>query len=39
MSQYENPFFVTERIEPRYFCDRADELLRLTKSLTNVNGS
>ena len=32
-----NPFIVSGKIEPAYFCDRIDESARLIKSLTNGN--
>lgn len=32
-----NPFIVTGRIEPEYFCDRVTESARLIKSVTNGN--
>ncbi len=32
-----NPFIVTGRIEPEYFCDRVSESARLVKSITNGN--
>ncbi len=32
-----NPFIVTGRIEPEYFCDRVNESARLIKSITNGN--
>ena len=32
-----NPFIVSGKIEPEYFCDRIDESARLIKSLTNGN--
>lgn len=32
-----NPFIVTGKIEPRYFCDRVRESARLIKSITNGN--
>ena len=32
-----NPFIVTGRIEPEYFCDRVNESARLVKSITNGN--
>lgn len=32
-----NPFIVTGRINPEYFCDRVNESARLIKSITNGN--
>ena len=32
-----NPFIVSGKIEPEYFCDRIDESARLIKSITNGN--
>lgn len=32
-----NPFIVTGKIEPPYFCDRVQESTRLVKSITNGN--
>lgn len=32
-----NPFIVTGKIEPEYFCDRVNESARFVKSLTNGN--
>ena len=32
-----NPFIVSGKIEPEYFCDRIEESARLIKSLTNGN--
>ncbi len=32
-----NPFIVSGRIDPEYFCDRKDESARLVKSITNGN--
>lgn len=32
-----NPFIVTGKIEPEYFCDRVEESARLVKSLVNGN--
>ena len=32
-----NPFIVTGKIEPEYFCDRVQESSRLIKSITNGN--
>lgn len=32
-----NPFIVTGRIKPEYFCDRVEESARLIKSVTNGN--
>lgn len=32
-----NPFIVTGKIEPEYFCDRVSESAQLVKSLTNGN--
>lgn len=32
-----NPFIVTGKIEPEYFCDRVEESARLVKSITNGN--
>lgn len=37
MSRAKNPFVVTGRIEPDYFCDRVIESARLVKSVTNGN--
>ena len=37
MSMNKNPFIVTGRIEPMYFCDRVTESARLVKSITNGN--
>ncbi len=37
MSKNRNPFVVTGRIEPEYFCDRVSESARLVKSVTNGN--
>ncbi len=37
MSRNKNPFVVTGRIEPEYFCDRVSESARLVKSVTNGN--
>lgn len=37
MSINSNPFVVTGRIEPKYFCDRVVESARLVKSITNGN--
>lgn len=37
MSKAINPFIVTGKIEPQYFCDRVQESARLVKSITNGN--
>ena len=37
MSKEINPFIVTCKIEPQYFCDRVQESARLVKSITNGN--
>lgn len=37
MAKEINPFIVTGKIEPAYFCDRVQESVRLIKSLTNGN--
>ena len=37
MKGKKNPFIVSGKIEPEYFCDRASESARLIKSLTNGN--
>jgi Predicted ATPase (AAA+ superfamily) len=37
MAKEINPFVVTGKIEPEYFCDRVHESARLVKSLTNGN--
>ena len=37
MAKEINPFIVTGRIEPEYFCDRVEESARLVRSLTNGN--
>lgn len=37
MKGKKNPFIVSGKIEPQYFCDRASESARLIKSLTNGN--
>ena len=37
MAKEINPFIVTGKIEPEYFCDRVKESERLVKSLTNGN--
>lgn len=37
MAKEINPFIVTGKIEPAYFCDRVSESARLVKSLTNGN--
>lgn len=37
MAKRKNPFVVTGKIEPEYFCDRVTESARLVKSLTNGN--
>lgn len=37
MTKEINPFIVTGKIEPEYFCDRVKESERLVKSLTNGN--
>lgn len=35
MSKEINPFIVTGKIEPEYFCDRVNESVRLIKLLVN----
>ena len=37
MAKVTNPFIVTGRIKPEYFCDRVQESERLIKSVTNGN--
>lgn len=37
MAKEINPFIVTGKIEPEYFCDRVQESARLVKSITNGN--
>lgn len=37
MAKEVNPFIVTGKIEPQYFCDRIEESARLIKSITNGN--
>ncbi len=37
MANNKNPFVVTGKIEPEYFCDRVQESARLIKSVTNGN--
>lgn len=37
MAKEMNPFIVTGKIEPEYFCDREQESARFVKSLTNGN--
>lgn len=37
MAKVKNPFIVTGKIEPEYFCDRVNESARLIKSITNGN--
>lgn len=37
MAKTTNPFIVTGKIEPEYFCDRKQESARLIKSVTNGN--
>ena len=37
MAKVVNPFIVTGKIEPEYFCDRIQESARLIKSLPNGN--
>ncbi len=37
MAKRINPFIVTGKIEPEYFCDRVTESARLIKSITNGN--
>ena len=37
MAKATNPFIVTGKIEPEYFCDRVTESARLVKSVTNGN--
>lgn len=37
MAKEINPFIVTGKIEPEYFCDRVEEAARLVKSVTNGN--
>ncbi len=37
MAKTKNPFIVTGKIAPEYFCDRVNESARLVKSITNGN--
>lgn len=37
MAKVKNPFIVTGKIEPEYFCDRVNESARLIKSVINGN--
>lgn len=37
MAKVKNPFVITGKIEPEYFCDRINESARLVKSITNGN--
>lgn len=37
MARISNPFIVTGKIAPEYFCDRKNESARLVKSVTNGN--
>lgn len=37
MANRPNPFIVTGKIDPEYFCDRVNESARLIKSITNGN--
>lgn len=37
MAKITNPFIVTGKIDPEYFCDRITESARLVKSITNGN--
>lgn len=37
MAREVNPFVVTGKIEPEYFCDRVSESARIVKSVTNGN--
>lgn len=37
MARIKNPFIVTGKIEPEYFCDRVNESNRLIKSISNGN--
>ena len=37
MKRVKNPFVVSGRIEPEYFCDRVEESARFIKSVTNGN--
>ena len=37
MAKATNPFIVTGKIEPEYFCDRVTESARFVKSITNGN--
>ncbi|MDE5611061.1 MAG: ATPase [Odoribacter sp.] len=37
MARVTNPFIVTGKIEPEYFCDRVTESARVVKSITNGN--
>lgn len=37
MAMKGNPFIVTGKIKPEYFCDRVNESARLVKSITNGN--
>ena len=37
MAKIKNPFVITGKIEPEYFCDRVNETARLIKSIRNGN--
>lgn len=37
MRKIVNPFIVTGKIDPAYFCDREEESARLIRSLDNGN--
>ncbi len=37
MAKEQNPFIVTGKIRPEYFCDRVNESARLVRSITNGN--
>lgn len=37
MAKVKNPFIVTGKIEPEYFCDRINESSKLIKTITNGN--
>lgn len=37
MKKIVNPFIVTGKIDPAYFCDREEESARLIRSLDNGN--
>lgn len=37
MAKVKNPFIVTGKIEPEYFCDRVNESAKLIKTITNGN--